>query len=59
MKRSRLSKKVPNWLVFTSGGKRLASVSVDGYMQGEIKATKDLLVFEKNIPASKIKVHGE
>ena len=41
---------------FLLNGKEIASISIEGLMDGEITATKELLAYEKNVDIKDIKV---
>lgn len=49
-------RKEPRWITFSIDGKEIAAVTVKGTFHGEIKATIELLAYEKGVDPSKITV---
>lgn len=50
-------KKTQPWVVFQHGEKELLRFTVAGIACAEITTTKELLAYERNIPASEIRVY--
>jgi hypothetical protein len=48
-----------NMIWFVLNGKRLAGLSIDGLMDGEIQATKELLAYENGVEPDAIQVEVE
>lgn len=49
------------WIVFYNkrNGKKLASITIEGTFQDEVKVTIELLAYEKGIQESDIETHYE
>jgi len=61
IKRKKLKEKKQQMIYFYDSETRkiLAGISQEGLVDGEIKSTKELLSYEKNIPISRIKIKIE
>lgn len=46
----------PRWITFNIDGKEIAAITIKGTFPGEIKATAELLAYEKGVDPSKITV---